>query len=135
MIEADYVLKLKGGDVPLSFRYKTFVDYSQLKGMDYEDVGRLIAQGAGFKGNDIPVLLLTAHKVWCIFNGKECTKTELDSMLWMDELNKTPDVAVDILYVYVAGYTGKSVEEVRKTAVDVEGVGTTPKKKAAKKKA
>lgn len=131
MIEADYVLKLKGEELPLSFRYKTYVDYSQLKGIDYEDIGKSIIQGSGFKGNDIPVILLCAHKVWCVFNGKPCTKTELDAMLWMDELVRNQELAVEIFYAYVAGYTGKSINEVKKTAVEVDGKGE-PKKKVTK---
>jgi len=90
---ADYTIKLKSGvEIPLLFNFYGNKKLSEQWGIEYDvmaqgcmnkDDGSL---GDTIKINNLPDILLSGHKTWCRFNEVECTATELEACLWMDEL-------------------------------------------------
>lgn len=86
MKAADYKIKVSTGEIPLLFINKTFRSYTLKKGIEMEDLDAGIRGGQGLKANDIPLFLLTAHEVWCVYNNTECIYTELDADLWVDDI-------------------------------------------------
>jgi hypothetical protein len=91
---ADYKIKLSTGEIPLLFNSWMFREYSKVKGIELEDLFAGIQTGQGFKAKDIPDLLLAAHSSWCKYNNKECTQTDADACLWLDEMGgyNTPEL-------------------------------------------
>lgn len=102
-MNADYKIKSAGGEIPLLFNSWMFREYCRKKSIELEDLFTNIQNGKGFRANDIPELLLTAHETFCRYNNKECTKTDLDSCLWLDEMGGFSSSAiVDIYKLFVS---------------------------------
>jgi hypothetical protein len=114
MVKADYILKTSGEEVPLLFNTKMLKDYSILKNMEYEDLESMVLSGKAFKINDISDVLLTAHQTWCLYNNKECTKTEPDACAWLDDTEAVDaKVLGDVFLVFAAKVFRTTVEKLK----------------------
>lgn len=94
----DYTIELKDGrKIPLLFHTWMFLRYSELKGLEYEDLFRKIqntipqekgqkAEGAKFSSLELPDIMLLAHQCYCKYNNLECTATDLDAAEWLHEM-------------------------------------------------
>jgi hypothetical protein len=128
---ADYTLKLQDGELPLVFNNKMLKDYSRSKGIEYEDLERAVLDGMAFKINDISDILLIGHKTWCLYNGQEFTKTELDACAWIDQIEYvTNDVIRDIFLVFGARVLRMDPETLKANLKPVVSGGIEEEKKS-----
>lgn len=93
----DYTIELKDGrKIPLLFHTWMFLRYSELKGLEYEDLFRKIqntipqegkkVEGAKFSSLELPDIMLLAHQCYCKYNNLECNATDLDAAQWMHDM-------------------------------------------------
>lgn len=124
---ADYTLKLKE-EIPLLFNNKMLKDYSRFKGWEYEDLERAVISGKAFGVNDISDLLLIAHRTWCLYNNRECTKTEPDACAWLDEVDViTTEVIAEVFLIFAAKVFRTTPEKLKQNMTPVVSGGEEKK--------
>lgn len=109
----DYKIQLSGDRiVPLLFNSWAFRKYTQLKGIEFEDLVEKIGEGKAFLANDLPDLILIAAEAFAKFNAIDFKHTDTDAYTWIDEMggfNST--TLLDLYKVFVSRVLNISPEK------------------------
>jgi len=99
--EPDYKITAGGQDVPFLFRSLTFKKYCDRKGIELDELVRMVyktilskdrieAEGLqdvrDIKINDFADILLAAHETYCLYHKITFRAKEEDAFMWIDEM-------------------------------------------------